>query len=173
MRFTAMTFLFNAIVLLSSLPCVAQKPAATLQIQLHEKEFKSGAAIRLDVIVTNLSGEDLRIWKVSAQVDGQAEAYLSVNVCDSEGKPLSRIDGVTIERNGKKYRIGKAWITRKGVMLSTNHELRDFLSLSALFNLSKPGTYTASAAADIPEPYSGPEIKWIVAKSNKVSFEVK
>jgi hypothetical protein len=148
-------------------------PAATPEIQMPEPEFKAGTVIRIDVIVKNLSAKDLRIWKTEPQVDGQAEAYLSIHVRDSEGKPLSRIDGLTIEKNGKDYTIEKRWLTRKGTILIPNHELHDFLLLSSLFDLSKPAIYVVSAEADIPKPYSGPEIKWIVTESNNVTFAIK
>jgi hypothetical protein len=95
---------------------------------MPEPEFKAGTVIRLDVIVKNLSAKDLRIWKTEPQVDGHAEAYLSIHVRDSEGRPLSRIDDVTIEKNGKDYTIEKRWLTRKGTILIPNHELDDFLS---------------------------------------------
>ena len=166
-------FLRSSIVLFSLVSCVAQEPTATLEIQLPESGFPVGTLIRLNVIVKNLSTEDLRVWKASPQVNGQAEAYISVEVRDSEGKSLPRTDGLTIVKNGKKYVIGKRWLTRKGVVLEPNQELHDFLLLSSLFDLSKPGTYTVSARADIPAPYSGPEIKWITAMSNKISFSLK
>jgi hypothetical protein len=95
---------------------------------MPEPEFKAGIVIRLDVIVKNLSAKDLRIWKTEPQVDGHAEAYLSIHVRDSEGRPLSRIDDVTIEKSGKDYTIEKPWLTRKGTILIPNHELDDFLS---------------------------------------------
>ena len=71
--------------------------------------------------------------------------------------------------------IPKSWFKRNGVVLRPNQELRDFLLLSSLFDLSKPGTYTVSARADIDiaAPHSGSEIKWITARSNKNGFAVR
>jgi hypothetical protein len=55
---------------------------------MPEPEFKAGTVIRLDVIAKNLSAKDLRIWKTELpQVDGRAQAYLSIHVRDSEGRP--------------------------------------------------------------------------------------
>ena len=62
--------------------------------------------------------------------------------------------------------------TGRGILAGriVGHKLHDFLLLSSLFDLSKPGIYVVSAGADIPKPYSGPEIKWIVAESNNATF---
>ncbi len=173
MRPTISAFIGLVVVLFSFVPCVAQMPAATLEIQMPESSSATGAPIRLNVIVKNISTEDLRIWKTSPNADGLAEAYINVEVRDPEGKSPPRIDGVPIVKNGKKYMMAKSWLTRKGVTVKPNHELHDFLLLSSLFDLRKPGTYTVSAKTDIPEPYSGPEAKWIEVASNKISFTVK
>jgi hypothetical protein len=124
------TFLCSSIVLFIPLACFAQKPAATLEIQMQRSEFKAGTAIRLDVALTNASTEDLRVSKAFPQVNGQAEAYLSVKVVDAESKSLPRMDGVTIVKNGKEYTIGKRWLTRKGVIVRPSQEVHDFLLLS-------------------------------------------
>src|SRR5579859_6850874 len=150
-------FICSTMVLCTCLPCFAQKPAASLKVRMPESEFKTDTAIRLDAIVYNSSTEDLRVWKVSTQVDGMAEAYLDVKVCDAEGKSLPRIDGATIVKNGKNYGIGKRWLTRKGAIVRPNEELHDFLLLSSLFDLRKPGTYVVAAEADIPRPILGPK----------------
>lgn len=167
------TFICCAIVLLVCLPSLAQRPAASLEIQMPKSEFKTGVAIRLDAIISNLSTDDLRIWKAEPKVDGMAEAYLSVRVRNVEGKSLPRIDGSAVVKNGKKYVIGKRWLTRKGVIVRPNEELHDFLVLSKLFDLREPGTYIVSSEADTPRADSGPEIKWIVARSNELTFVVK
>lgn len=167
------TRICSAVALFIWLPCSAQTPAATLEIQVPKSEFRAGSAIRLDVNIRNSSTEDLRIWKTSPTTDGLAEAYLSIKVRDTDGKYLPRVDGATIMKSGKKYVIEERWLTRKGVTVLPNQNLHDFLILSTLFDLSRPGTYSVSAEADIPKPNSGPEIKWIVAHSNEVTFTVK
>lgn len=151
--------------------CFGQQPTATLEIQMSRASYKVETPIRLDIVLANLSTETLHIDKASNR-DGQAEAYLSVEVRDSGGKPLRRTDGQTIIKNGRQYTIPKRWLTRKGVPLEPNQKLRDFLLLSGLFDLSTPGTYTVTTRAEIRSPYSGPEIKWIEAISNKTTFTV-
>jgi hypothetical protein len=167
------TFPYFAIVLLGMAPCFAQKPSVMLDIQVPESEFTVGTAIRLDVAVRNSMTEDLHVWKVSPDNVGLAEAYIDVEIRDSEGKSLPRADGQTVVMNGKKYVFPKSWMTRKGAYVKPNQELRDYILLSKVFDLSKPGTYTVSAKASFDSRDSGPEIKWIVAESNKVTFAVK
>ena len=121
-------------------------------------------------MLTNVSTRDLHIDKASERDDGQAEAYISLEVRDSSGRLLPRTDGQTFVKNGKKYTIGKIWLSRWGVNLGPNQGLQDFLVLSNIFDLSKPGNYTVSAKAEIRAPDSGPEIKWIEAASNRIEL---
>ena len=140
---------------------------------MPESEFPVGTAIRLDVIVRNSMTKDLHVWKVSRDADGQAEAYITVKVRDSAGKSLPRVDGQKIVKNGKEYVLPKIWLTRKGAYVNPDQELHDYIVLSRLFDLGKPGIYTVSAKADFEAPDSGPEIKWIAAESKEISFAVK
>jgi len=162
-----------AVVPFICLSSASQKPSATLQIKLPLSEFEAGTPIRLDVIVRNSTSEDFHVWKASPEVDGQAEAYVLPKVLDAHGKSLSRIDGITVVRNGKKYSIGRQWLKRRGAILKPAEELHDFLILSNLFDLTKPGTYVVSAVGEITRPDPGPEIKWIAAQSNEITFIVK
>lgn len=180
MRPTVLAFLCYGLAPFSWVPCVAQEPPATLQIQMPESKLASGTPIRLDVIAKNIATDDLLVWKASPQDDGEAEAYIYVQVRDAAGKSLLRIDGTTIVVNGKKYVRPKSWFTRKGIIVAPEHELRDFLVLSNLFDLSKPGNYSVSATLEIPgsaelmhsKPEPGPEPKFIEVESNKITFAV-
>ena len=75
----------------------------------------------------------------------------------------------------------KSWLTRKGIIIAPKHELRDFLVLSSLFDLNKPGTYSVSAILEIPgsaelmspKAAPGPEPKFIEIESNKINFAVR
>ena len=163
----------SAILLAGAVVCSAQEPAAKLEIRTPKSSYLIGMPIRLDITLKNISGETLHIDKVSEHDDGQAEAYISIEVRNSSGRPLPRTDGLTFIKNGKKYTIGKRWLRRSGVDLGPNQELRDFLILSKLFDLRQPGDYTISAKAEIRAPDSGPEIKWIEAASNTIEFTVQ
>ena len=66
-------------------------------------------------------------------------------------------------------------MTRKGAYIKPNQELRDYIVLAKVFDLSNPGTYTVSAKKRvlIHSILGSPEIKWIVAESNNITFAVK
>jgi len=69
---------------------------------MPKSSFAEGSAIRVDVIVKSILKQELHVRKATPQDDGEARAYLSVEVRDSEGNSLTRIDGKTTVRNGKK-----------------------------------------------------------------------
>jgi hypothetical protein len=173
MRQSLRTFHISVIALLSVTHCFGQKLPARLKIQLPASSFIEGTPIKLDVTVKNISKKELNVWKASPQVDGEAEAYAYVEVRDSAGNALSRIDGVTIVKNGKSYMRRKAWITRKGISVAPGKALQDFLLLSNLFDLTKPGSYIVSAKLEDAWPDSGPEMKLWEADSNQIRFKIK
>jgi hypothetical protein len=173
MRLSARVFNTSVIALFSLAHCLGQKPPATLKIQLQASSFTEGTPIKLDVVVKNISKKELNVWKASPQVDGEAEAYVYVEVRDTAGKALSRIDGVMIVRNGKSYMRPKAWITRKGISVAPGKALHDFLLLSNLFDLSKAGSYVVSAKMEDAWPNSGPEMKLWEADSNQIRFKIR
>ena len=172
MRSPRISALYCALALFSSAICAAQQPAAELEIHLPAKTFKAGLPIKLEVIIRNVSTRDFVVPKVSPGTEGMADAYTDVEVIDSSGQKLLRIDGQTLVKSGKSYTISKRWLTRRGAIVEPNGTLRDFLVLTSLFDLSKPGVYNISARAEIPAPDSGPQIKWIEAVSNRASFAV-
>jgi hypothetical protein len=137
---------------------------------MPQSTFEAGTAVRLDVIVRNLSDEADLIPKV----DGHAEDYLHIEVRAQDGKQLERIDRQTLLRNGKTYSFPKrGWGSRKLETIKPNDESRNYLVLSNLFDLCKPGTYSVSAKAELQKPYSGPEIKWVETAAEEIEFVVK
>jgi hypothetical protein len=147
---------------------------------MPESSFAQGAPVRLEIVVKNLSKGELLVWKADPQFDGEAEAYVHVEVRDSVGRLLPRIDGRAIEKGGMKYFLPKMWITRKGVFIAAGRELRDFVLLSSLFDLSEPGAYVVSAEMEIPgsaefEAHatdSGSNREPVEIESKKISFVV-
>jgi hypothetical protein len=121
---------FAVVCAFSLVPCFAQKPSATLEIQTPESRFIAGTIIRLDVVVKNSMTKVLHVWKASPEGDGQAEACIAVEVSDSEGRSLPRTDRTTIVRNGKKYTFPKSWLTLR--------EHANFKSTSGWFRPWRP-----------------------------------
>jgi len=77
-------------------------------------------------------------------------------------------------KNGKTYSFPKrGWGSRQFETIKPNDESRNYLVLSDLFDLSKPGAYSISAKAELQKPYSGPEIKFVETAAEKIDFVVK
>jgi hypothetical protein len=137
---------------------------------MPQSTFEAGTAVKLDVIVRNLSDE----LDLIPKVDGHAEDYLHIEVRASDGKQLERIDRQTLSKNAKTYSFPKrGWGSRKLETIKPHDESRNYLVLSALFDLSMPGAYSVSAKADLQRPNSGPEIKWVETAAEKIQFVVK
>ena len=172
-RHTLLT-LYSCVITLLSLRCAAQQTAAaTLELRLAQPASEAGAQVRLEIVLKNMSSEELSIPKEPGN-EGHAEDYLSIQVRDSEGLALERIDRQTFVKNGKAYSFPKrGWGSHKSSSIEPGDESHDFLVLSDLFNLSKPGSYTVSAKAELRRPYSGPEIKWAQTPAVKINFAVK
>ena len=148
-----------------------QNQSAKLTIQTPTLAVTVGAPAKLLITIENTSGKPFEIDKASSQ-DGQAEAYTNVEVRDTFGNLLPRIDGQTFVKNGKLHTFPKRWMTRKAVAVAPGDNLRDFLVLSNLFDFETPGNYTVTAKLEIRAPGSGPDIKWIEAVSNTIRIEV-
>lgn len=166
MRRPASSFLYCCLLSCSRYFPVHQQPEPTLELRLPRSTF----AVRLDVILRNLSAEDVLVPKI----DGHAEDYLHIKVRDSDGKQLLRIDRRTFVKNGKSYSFPKrGWGSRKLETIKPNGPSHDYLVLSDLFELSKPGAYTISAKAGLQRPYPGPEIKWVETVADEIGFAIR
>jgi hypothetical protein len=168
-------FVRSAILLLiPSVLGVAQQPEAAVEIRLANPVVTLGVPVTLNVVIKNVSNVDLRLLKESPNSDGHAEDYLHLEVRDADGKLLPRIDVTSrVMKNGKNFSLPKrGWGSRKGASITPHGELRDYLILSDLFDLSKPGAYSVSAQGVLQKPYSGPEIKWVETAAEKIDFAV-
>ena len=134
-------------------------------------ESRSGAEVRINVTVENVSGGTVELYKALGP-DGQAEAANEIDVYDSDGKALSRIDGRAIKLHGETRHLPKQWISRKTVPLEPGRSADDFLVLSNLFDLSKPGHYTVKVRQAM-RIYNPPtEDRMIEEPSNTITITV-
>ena len=145
-----------------------QKSPIAASITTPTPITKSGAEVRVDVTVTNISDHTVRLYKALG-LDGQAEAANHVEVFDSNGKALSRIDGPEIQMRGETRHLPKMWISRKTVPVEPGESSSDFLILSNLFDLSKPGKYTVAVRQEMRSDDSDPDIKLVYATSNTIT----
>jgi hypothetical protein len=152
--------------------CLAQKTSPiTASITTPTPVTKCGADVRVDVTVTNDSDHIVRLYKALGP-DGQAEAANHVDVFDAEGKALSRIDGRTIQLQEEVHHSPKQWISRKTVPVEPGKSLNDFLILSNLFDLSKPGKYSVTVRHEMRSDGSDPDHKLIYATSNTITITI-
>jgi hypothetical protein len=169
MRSIALFALFAA-----ALPaiCTAEQPVPiTVSIVTPTPVTKSGAEVRIGVTVANTSDHAVKLYKALGP-DGQAEEANHVDAYDADGKALSRIDGRAVQVHGETHHLPKQWIGRTTVFVEPGKTADDFLILSNLFDLSKPGKYTVTVRQEKRADDSDPDVKLIYATSNKVAITV-
>jgi len=143
----------------------------TLAIHADTSAVKSGAPVRLDIRVTNISDHPICFYKYPGP-DGTAEAANSFEVRDASGNSLRRIDGRTVWIHGEPHTLLHGWPSRRGVILKPGETLDDFALLSNLFDLTRPGRYTVTARQSVPFVHPGAKPSGIIAASNTVEITV-
>jgi hypothetical protein len=151
----------------------ATQQASPIRVSIASSapETRSGAEIRINVKVENVSGTAVELYKALGP-DGQAEAANDIDVYDSDGKALFRIDGRAIKVHGETRHLPKAWISRKTVPVEPGKSAEDFLVLSNLFDMTKPGHYTVKVRQEL-RIYNPPsEDRMIEEPSNTITITV-
>ncbi len=117
------------ILAITLLPILAaqQKFPVAVKITTPEQTVNSGAEVRIDIAVKNISDQPMKILK---SPPGHAEAISRVRVYDSTGRSL------TLHSGSWDY------ISIKSTPLDPGASADEFLILSKLFDLSKSDTYT-------------------------------
>lgn len=152
--------------------CTAQQESPiAASISTPTPTIKSGAELKVYVAITNTSDYTVRIYKALGP-DGQAEAANHIDVYDAGGKQLSRIDGPAIQMNGQTRHLPKRWISRTTDEVKPGESSKDFLILSNLFDLSKPGKYTVTLRHEMRSDDSDPNLKLVYATSNTIAITV-
>lgn len=163
-------YAFLAVALQMSCTAQQQSPIAA-SISTPTPIIRSGAEVKVYVTITNNSDHTIRLYKALGP-DGQAEAANKVEVYDANGKKLSRIDGRAIKINGQPRHLPKQWISRTTVEVKPGDSSEDFLILSNLFDLSKPGKYTVTLRHEMRADDSDPNVHLVCAKSNTIDVTV-
>ena len=142
---------------------IGQTYPVTVSITTPEKAVKSGSEIRVNITVTNNSDETVRTPKVLGldRQGGQPESANGIDVTDSKGQPLRRLPG------------HQSWLSQALKALKPGDSDEDFLILTKLFDLSKPGQYTVGVRHEIMEPDESEDgFKRIFVPSNSISITV-
>jgi len=152
--------------------CVAQQETPiTVSITTPTPVTKIGAEVRINVTVTNKSDHAVKLYKALGP-DGQAEAANQIDVLDGNGNKLSRIDGRVVQMGGQSYHLPKQWISRTTVHVEPGQSNNDFLILSNLFDLNKPGQYAVTIRHEMRTSSPGTEDKLIDVPSNTITITV-
>jgi hypothetical protein len=152
--------------------CTAQQPPPiTASITTPTPVTKSGTEIRINVTVANASDHTVKLYKALGS-DGQAEAANQVDVYDADGKKLSRIDGPVVQIKGQTRHLPKRWISRTTVLVAPGQSCNDYLILSDLFDLKKPGIYTVTIRHEMRVLDSNSEDQLIDVSSNTITVTV-
>jgi hypothetical protein len=149
--------------LLASLQAISiaqQSAPVTVTISTPTPTAKIGAQISIDVSVLNKSNQTVRILKALG-ADGQAEFVDHVQVYDADGKPLAWIAG------------RHSALSRRAIPVEPGKSSVDFLILTNLFDLSKPGTYTVRVRHELLQlDAPKPEDKRMFVPSNTLTITV-
>jgi hypothetical protein len=164
MRIVNVRLIFEPMLLAAALhvSVVAQQaPPVKVTISTPTPVVDSGDPIRIDVSVLNTSDQTIEIWKALGP-DGQAEFVNSVQAYDAWGKPLAWIAG---RHNA---------LSRKPIEVEPGKSLDDFLILTNLYDLSKPGTYTVFVRHEFIRPGAEPlKDRMLLVPSNRLSVTVE
>jgi hypothetical protein len=150
------------------------KSPIQIVISTSASTYNVGEPIKLQIAVTNVSGQPIKIYTASGKPNGgEAEDYNSIYVRDLSGKRMPRNDGQMIHReDGTTVKMPSGPISRKGVTVAPGNQFQDFTIMTRLFDLSKPGEYSVAVGHDIRIDHSGPEPTLSTAISNTVRFTI-
>jgi hypothetical protein len=151
--------------------CFAQgKSPISVSITTPAPVAKIGEAIKVDVTVKNTSDRSVKLYKALGP-DGQAEAANQIDVLDGDGKKLPRIDGLAVEVRGQIYHRQMP-MSRTMIRLDPGQSNEDFLILSSLFDLSKPGKYTVTVGHGLRVDVPGADPYLLNVPSNTITITV-
>jgi len=143
---------------LSNLALGQARPPVSVSITTPTPVAKTGAAIRVDIIVTNASDRAVPLFETT---DGHAEASNTVEVFDAEGKQLPW--------TGRRLRS----ISRKMPAVEAGKSVEDFIVLTNDFDLTSPGKYTVIVKHEMLDPEATrPEDRRYFINSNPLSITV-
>lgn len=121
----------------------AKHPVASfsLHISTPEAVVKAGAAVPIDIVITNTSDHEIAIGRSNGPMQG--EFHHELHVLDSSGKAVAR----TKWGHKLKGEVGPgedSVITFSDVIgtLQPGQTLKDGLFANAIFDLTHPGKYT-------------------------------
>ena len=143
---------------LSNLALGQGRPPVSVSITTPTPVAKTGAAIRVDIIVTNAFDRAVPLFETT---DGHAEASNGVEVFDAEGRQLPWA--------GRHPRS----ISRKMPSVEAGKSVEDFIVLTNDFDLREPGKYSVVVKHEMLDPGAArPEDRRYFISSNPLSITI-
>jgi len=143
---------------LSNLALGQGRPPVSVSITTPTPVAKTGAAIRVDIIVTNSFDRAVRLFETT---DGHAETSNEVEVFDAEGRQLPWA--------GRHPRS----ISRKMPAVEAGKSVEDFIVLTNDFDLREPGKYSVVVKHEMLDPGAArPEDRRYFISSNPLSITI-
>jgi hypothetical protein len=132
----------------SAQPSQGAKPPFSVSISLEQDVVKAGSEVRLDIVLTNTSDENIVI---SGWEDQSCEIY-EIEIHDSEGKRLPQRNECLPSENPNQTTVcvsASSPVIRTCVpqnqVLKPHGEMKEKILVNELYDLSRPGKYTIQA----------------------------
>jgi hypothetical protein len=144
---------------------------ASVSIKCQSAEIRHGAPVRLDIVVTNTSDRDLT---VRTSVAGHAEDGSKIEVHDSAGQVLPRIDYQQIIVDGKSRRVpARMIVASQATSLQSHQSEENYAQLDKLFSFARPGRYEIVVTQYIRPTGEADPRQWIGVKSNTIDITIE
>lgn len=131
-------FLFIALATVLSAVAQVPQPAISLTIKADPETVKAGSPVRIDITITNVSKQTIRVDRETIEAMGESTHQFDVR--DSSGNPVPET---------RYYRQFKGdpltWHNFRRSALAPGATTKDEATLTKLFDLSIPGEYTVQA----------------------------
>ena len=137
-----------------------QRVPITVTISTPTPVAKSGTEIRIDVSVKNTSDQTIPILKALG-FDGQTEFVNHPHVFDAKGEPVAWIAG---RHSG---------LSRKTITVEPGKSEDDFMILSKLYDMTKPGAYKVVVQHELEHfGVHHPDERFQFVRSNELQITV-
>ncbi len=126
----------------------ASKPPFSVSISLEQNVVKAGSEVRLDIVLTNTSDENI----VIAGWENESCEIYEIEIHDSEGKRLPQRNECLPSENPNQTTVcvtsdSPAILTcvPQNQVLKPHGEMKEKILVNELYDLSRPGKYTIQA----------------------------
>ncbi len=137
----------------------AQARQVTITISTSQTEVKAGVPVNLEIVLANLSQQDIHIFRAPGHE--HAELFYSISVCRGDGSaaPMTTYDDAINNRGARP--ISKIMTTIK-----PGEKLKEYATISDIFDMTVAGKY--EIVVKRPDPLD----PRVLIRSNRISIDV-